>query len=209
MTYSFDPVANFGLVTVLAGHTAGDTLITLGAGQGALLPDPSVVGAYPLTWWDATLYPNASDDPNKEIIRVTNISGDDLTGTRAQEGTSATSKNTAFSTYKMSLGFTKAMYDAITDAINDINPSIWLPMETLTFSGTSATQTTANFPNAATAKEYLVLVQADASTTNQNVGFRLNGSTTFNGYVIGQTNYNGTTISSYSDDYLRFFIGLR
>lgn len=40
-----------------------------------------------------TNYPDPSDDPYVEIVRVTGISTDTLTVTRAQEGTSASNKN--------------------------------------------------------------------------------------------------------------------
>jgi len=103
-----DPVNNFGFVTVSTDYDASATSIVLSSGHGVLLPDPVVDGAYNLPWYDSTNYPNPADDPNVEIVRVTGPAGtgDTKTIVRAQEGTSATTKNTTDSTYKMFLGVT-------------------------------------------------------------------------------------------------------
>lgn len=108
-----DPVKNFGIVTVSSGYNSSDTSIVLSGGNGAILPDPSTDGAFNLVWYNASDYFNPTDDPNKEIVRVTARSTDTLTIVRAQEGTSASTKNTAGKTYKMILAFTKKMRDDI------------------------------------------------------------------------------------------------
>lgn len=102
------PVENFGLVTVSTGYGAGDTSIVLATGDGSRLPSSF---PYPLTWWNATDYAFPADDPNREIVSVTNRSTDTLTVARAQESTSASSKNDGGKTYRMSLGITKAMWE--------------------------------------------------------------------------------------------------
>jgi len=104
------PVTNFGKVTVSTTYGAADVSIALTAGHGSRLPSTF---PYPLTWWNATDYPDPADDPNKEIVTVTARSGDTLTITRASEGTSASTKNTAGKTYKMLLGITKAMWESV------------------------------------------------------------------------------------------------
>ena len=101
-----DPVKNFAKVTVNTGYDAAAVSIVLTTGHGAKLPDPSTDGEFNLVWWNVTDYPDPSDDPNKEIVRCTARSTDTLTITRAQESTSATTKNTADKTYKMILGAT-------------------------------------------------------------------------------------------------------
>lgn len=106
-----DPVTNFAKVTVSIGYDASATSIALTAGHGASLPQPSSAGSFNLVWWNSTDYPDPSDDPNKEVVRCTARSTDTLTVTRAQEGTSASTKNTASKTYKMILSFTKKTYD--------------------------------------------------------------------------------------------------
>lgn len=103
-------VTNFGKVTVSTTYDAVAVTIVLTAGHGSRLPSTF---PFPLSWWDATTYSDPADDPNKEIVIVTNRAGDTLTVTRAGEGTSASTKNTASKTYKMVLGITKAMWDEL------------------------------------------------------------------------------------------------
>lgn len=107
---ALDPTINFGKVTVSIGYDASATSIILSTGDGAKLPSTF---SYNLVWWDSTVYSDPTDDPNVEIVRVTNRSGDTLTVTRAQEGTSTTTKNTTDSTYLMILTPTKKMLDDI------------------------------------------------------------------------------------------------
>ena len=104
------PVENFAKVTVSAGYGAGDTTIVLATGHGSRLPSTF---PYPLAYWNSTDYADPSDDPNREIVTVTNRTGDTLTVTRAAEGTTATAKNTGGKTYKMALGITKAMWQSL------------------------------------------------------------------------------------------------
>jgi hypothetical protein len=110
-----DPVVNFGKVTVSTGYDSDDVSIVLSSGDGAKLPQPSTDGAFNLVWWNVTDYADPADDPNVEIVRVTARSTDTLTVTRAQEGTSGSTKNTGSKTYKMALGITKKTIDDIDD----------------------------------------------------------------------------------------------
>jgi hypothetical protein len=103
-----DPVANFVKVRVSTGYDSSATSIILQSGDGSKVPDPAS-GAYNLVWWNSTDYPDPADDPYVEIVRVTSISTDTLTITRAQEGTSASNKNTASKTYKMILAPTEKL----------------------------------------------------------------------------------------------------
>lgn len=117
-----DPVKNFAKVTVSIPYDNIATSILLNSGDGAKLPNPSTDGAFNLIWWNSTNYPDPSDDPNKEIVRCTVRSTDTLTITRAQEGTSATTKNTSGKTYKMILALTaKTVDDIQTDAQSKVN----------------------------------------------------------------------------------------
>lgn len=94
---------NGAKVTVLNPYGAGDTSIVLQTGQGAKLPTGT---PFNVMWWNSTDYADPSDDPNAEVVRVTNIATDTLTVTRAQEGSTATTKNTSGRTYKMVAGLT-------------------------------------------------------------------------------------------------------
>lgn len=99
---ALDNAKNFAKGTVFTGYTATDTSIVLSAGNGAKFPTPP----FNAVWWNATDYPDPSDDPNVEIVRATAITTDTLTVTRAQEGTTATAKNIAGKTYKILAGLT-------------------------------------------------------------------------------------------------------
>src|SRR5574343_152955 len=112
------PLTNFGLATVSTTYDAVATSIVLTTGHGSRLPSTF---PYPMVWWNATDYPHPADDPNVEIVSVTNRSSDTLTVTRAQESTSASTKNTAAKTYRMSLSLTKAMFDALRTARTNFN----------------------------------------------------------------------------------------
>jgi hypothetical protein len=102
-----DPVANFITVIASTGYDQNAVSIVVLSG-GASLPTS---GSFNATWWNATDYPNPSDDPNVEIVRVNGpaISGNTLPLTRAQEGTVASPKNLAGKTYKLILGITAKM----------------------------------------------------------------------------------------------------
>ena len=123
---ALDPVTNFGNTTVSTGYDDSALEIVLSAGGGAKLPDPVVDGAYNLTWWNSSDYPSASQDPNKEIIRVTGPAGtgNTKTITRAQEGTSASTKNTAGKTYRVALTQTKVVHDAIKTAVDFVDQDV-------------------------------------------------------------------------------------
>jgi len=107
-----DAVANFTKLTLSTGYGSTDTSIVVASG-GSSLPSPS----FNATWWNVTDFPDPADDPNKEIVRVTGVSGNTLTVTRAQEGTTASAKNTAGKTYQLILGITAKM---ITDIGNNL-----------------------------------------------------------------------------------------
>ena len=108
-----DPVKNFAKVVVSTTYDAAATSIILAAGDGAKLPAPATDGAFNLVWYNFTDYPDPSDDPNVEIVRVTARTTDTLTVTRAQEGTTASTKSEAGKTYKMILALTLKMIEDI------------------------------------------------------------------------------------------------
>ena len=114
---SLDPVTNFAKVEVDAGYDASATSITLASGDGSKLPDPATDGSFNIVWWDSTTYPDPADDPSREIVRCTARSGDVLTVSRAQEGTTASAHNSAGKTYKMVLALTKKTIDDMRTAL--------------------------------------------------------------------------------------------
>jgi hypothetical protein len=140
---SLDPTRNFAKVQVLQGYDASAISIALVSGDGAKLPAPSTDGNFNLVWYNATDYPDPSDDPNREIVRCTARSTDTLTVTRAQESTSASTKNTATKTYKMILALTKKMVDDLEgNTIENETPSG-------TINGSNTVFTLANTPSPA------------------------------------------------------------
>lgn len=73
------------VATAPSPATSG-TSLAVETGHGTRFPDPAVDGAFPVTLWPAGTTP---DPGNAEIALCTARSGDTLTITRAQEGTSA------------------------------------------------------------------------------------------------------------------------
>lgn len=106
-------VKNFAKVTVSTGYDNDDTSIVLSSGHGALLPTVP----FNVVWWNSTDYSDPSDDPNVEIVRVTARSTDTLTVTRAQEGTSGSTKNTSAKTYKMIAGLTALSFNGVPNTL--------------------------------------------------------------------------------------------
>ena len=120
-----DPFINFGKAIVSQGYDNLETTIVLDAGAGSIFPDPSIDGAFNLVWWNSTDYGDPTDDPNKEIVRCTSLSGDTITIMRAQEGTTASVKNLSGKIYKVALSITaKVFTDLQTDSQSRVDTGI-------------------------------------------------------------------------------------
>lgn len=119
-----DPVRNFAKVAVSGGYTAAATSILLSSSDPNVgnIPDPNIYGHYNLVWWNNTTYADPADDPNKEIVRATAKMGYTLTLERAQEGTSATAKNSSGCTYKVVMAPTQKFRDDLETAIVEYGP---------------------------------------------------------------------------------------
>lgn len=102
-----DAFKNFARATVSIGYNSAATSVVLTTGHGAKFP----AVPFNAVWWDSTTYADPSLDPSVEIVRVTAISTDTLTVTRAQESTSASNKNTGGSTYSFTAPVTKLTMD--------------------------------------------------------------------------------------------------
>lgn len=119
---SFYPRTNFAKANLTGTlPTAVSTSITLESGQGALFPDADVAGSFPAVIWNWTDYPDPSDDPNVEIVLVTDSIVDTFEITRAQEGTSASAHNTSGKTYRIALVPTAGVIQQIIDAISVVS----------------------------------------------------------------------------------------
>jgi hypothetical protein len=97
-----DAAKNFAKGTLSQGYDDIATSIVLVTGDGARFP----AVPFNATWWNSTDFPDASDDPNREIVRVTAISTDTLTITRAQENTAALTHELEGKVYKLLAGLT-------------------------------------------------------------------------------------------------------
>lgn len=115
---TLDSRKNFAIANVNNVYDESATEIELTTGAGSKFPDATT--PYNLVWWNSSDYTSPSDDPNAEIVRVTGRTDDTLTITRAQESTSATTKNTTSKIYKVMLGLTSKVLDDIETAFNDI-----------------------------------------------------------------------------------------
>jgi hypothetical protein len=103
-------VRNFAKGTVSIGYNAAATSIVLTTGHGAKFPS---VFPYYCVWWNVTDFPDPADDPNVEIVQVTARSTDTLTIVRGQDGTSASTKNTASKTYRFMLVHCAALHNEL------------------------------------------------------------------------------------------------
>lgn len=92
---AWDNYKNFSTVTISGTYDASAQSITVATGQGTKLPAAPFTGI----WWNATDYADMTLDPNLEVIYVTNRVNDSLIAIRGQEGTAASTKNTAGKTY--------------------------------------------------------------------------------------------------------------
>lgn len=130
---------NFAYSTVATAPvtpTAGTSLI-VAAGQGALFPTPP----FNATVWPVSAQPTTS---TAEIVRVTAISTDTLTITRAQEGTAA---RTIVAGDQISANITKKTFDDIEAYLNPtgtINPYAGrtAPTNWLSCDGSAVSRTT-------------------------------------------------------------------
>lgn len=95
-----DDFKNWAEFEVSTGYNAAATSIVLSSDPGSACPTAPANAV----WWNSTDHHRPQDDDNREIVRMTARTGATLTVTRAQEGTSATTKNTASKTYKMAFG---------------------------------------------------------------------------------------------------------
>ena len=92
-----DTFKNFAAANLAAGITSGATSAAVVSGKGSRFP----AVPFNAVIWNFTDYPDPSDDPDVEVVRVTNRVSDTLTITRAQESTSAAAHNTGGKTYRI------------------------------------------------------------------------------------------------------------
>src|ERR1700722_4131940 len=178
---ALDSVSNFVQVQASTGYSSSATSIVLQSGQGAKLP----AAPFNLIWWDSTDYPNPANDPNVEIIRVTNVSTDTLTITRAQEGTSAANHNTGGKTYSLVLGITAKMISDI-----QLQTGNGTPVENEVVGGSGTSWTLANTPVTGSVKLWAGGIRLTPGAGND---YTISGST----ITTAQSYSTGALIADY------------
>lgn len=157
-----DNAKNFAKVTVSTGYDASATSIVLTTGHGARLP----TAPFNVVWWNSTDYSDPSDDPNVEVVRVTGVSTDTLTVTRAQEGTTGSTKNTAAKVYKMIAGLTAKV---INTDIPSVIPVAGAPI---------VTTAVANFDSATLTTRYAIVLAGAGTVVTNATGLTVNTGST-------------------------------
>lgn len=104
---ALDAFANFAKSTLASGITSGATSLTVATGDGTRFPAVS----FNAVIWNQTDYTSPSDDPDREIVRVTGIATDTFTIIRGQENTSAVAHNTGGKTYGIHAGATAKTFN--------------------------------------------------------------------------------------------------
>lgn len=113
-----DNFTNFAKSHLASGITSGATSLSVATGDGAKFP----AQPFNATIWNSSDYFDPSDDPNREIVRVTAVSTDTFTISRAQEGTAAVAHNAAGKTYGLLATLTaKTVVELATTIESDVS----------------------------------------------------------------------------------------
>ena len=92
---------NFARVRVTSLYGVSETSIMVD--DGSILADPSVDSVFEASWWNSQDFPDPTDDPFREIVRVLSISGNTLTIKRGVGGTTAQLHNLSGKVYSLAL----------------------------------------------------------------------------------------------------------
>jgi hypothetical protein len=199
---SLDNAVNFGKVTVSTGYDASAVSVVLIGGDGLKLPTVP----FNATWWNATDYPDPTDDPNREIVRVTVIATDTLTVTRAQESTSASTKNTSAKTYKMVAALTAKFINtdlaALVLPVTDVTGSTQQMAVNNAYVADKSTLVTFTLPTSAAVGDRVSIVGYGsggwqlAQNASQIIHFGSVDSTTgTSGYLASNNRYDSVELS--------------
>lgn len=229
---ALDPATNFAKSVLAAGIDADDTSIDVTSGDGAKFPAPASAGAFNVIIWEKSTYQDPADDPNHEIVRVTARSTDNMTITRAQEGTSAATHNTGGATYGVMLVLSALM---ITNIKNDLgytlrgytpggsttdmaaSSSYYFGTQQNYYMGTTANLNTIYIPRAGTITVCSIILRTGSvASSGESATFyiRKNNTTDYSvaTFTLGATNtlysgnYTGLAIPVAAGDYVEFKI---
>jgi hypothetical protein len=160
-----DSVANFIKLIVSTGYDQSATSIVLHSGGSSLPAAP-----FNVVWWNSSDFSDPSADPNVEIVRVTNVSGNILTIIRAQEGTTASTKNTGGKTYTIVLGVTAKM-------IADIGANLQKPWQRVNVAGSIDGSNTVFTISPQPVDPNSVTIRLARQPQEQGIDYTLSGST--------------------------------
>ncbi len=94
---------NFSVASVSSIYSANTGVIDLTTNHGLKLP--STIKPFYAEWWNSTDYPDPTDDPNREVVKVYKKQNDKLFIQRGCQGTIPSDKNLVGKTYKLAQFF--------------------------------------------------------------------------------------------------------
>lgn len=169
-----DAIKNLLKVKVVGDYSNSDTVIEIDSDDFSRLPDPATA-KYNLVWWDIESYPDPSDDPNVEIVRVqsSNSGAKTITVLRGQEDTTATAKSgelmlmLALTKKTLTDIFGEIDENKLTAVVVEIEASDWEDNEaTKTVAGVTSESIIWVSPTPASYEDY---VEAEIRATGQGV----------------------------------------
>ena len=170
-----DAIKNLLKVKVVGDYSNSDTTIEIDSDDFSRLPDPATEGQYNLVWWDIESYPDPSDDPNVEIVRVqsSNSGTNKITVDRGQEDTTATAKSgelmlmLALTKKTLTDIFGEIDENKLTAVVVEIEASDWEDNEAIkTVTGVTSESIVWVSPTPASYEDY---VEAEIRATGQDV----------------------------------------
>ncbi len=161
-TSVLDSTKNFAKATMSGTITATNTTLYVKTGQGAKFPNTVSNSSFNIVIWDSNTYPDPSDDPNKEIDRVsyrTYTNSDRFTIIRPNSTNSynlegsiniACSHSNSITTYSIANTFTKRMKDDMESSMALVGSIIAYcsssaPVGWLTCNGTAYNRTNSTY----------------------------------------------------------------
>jgi hypothetical protein len=172
-----DAIKNLLKVKVVGDYSNSDTTIEIDSDDFSRLPDPATEGQYNLVWWDIESYPDPSDDPNVEIVRVqsSNSGTNKITVDRGQEDTTATAKSgelmlmLALTKKTLTDIFGEIDENKLTAVVVEIEASDWEDNEAIkTVTGVTSESIVWVSPTPASYEDYVAAeIRATAQGTNQ------------------------------------------
>lgn len=190
-----DTVKNFAIGRLSAGASSTDTLLLLTSGNGARFGYSN----YNLIVWDYSVYgynyTQAYLNVKAEIVRVTANSGDTLTVTRAQEGTSAVNFNSTGHVYYVQDVATGKMFLDISDSITALNDSITALRTAVSQQSTAWLQTQQNGNLTGNATRYMPPIQGSISTGSGSFRYYFSRGVTLTGLTVSAQTTLATTVT--------------